>query len=99
MRVGMCSESKAHLISMKAAHKYSLLQKALSTGPTRDDKHSIVPRPHQKPNKLFGKRLFFSKNQSRRTLIMYSTILHKAEDKAIGRNAVGEVLGLGMGMT
>jgi len=29
---------------------------------------------------------------------MYSTILHYAEDKVIGRNAVGEVLGLGMGM-
>ncbi|KAL4154348.1 hypothetical protein QTP88_000227 [Uroleucon formosanum] len=28
---------------------------------------------------------------------MYSTVLHNAEDKAIGRKAVGEVLGLGMG--
>jgi hypothetical protein len=30
---------------------------------------------------------------------MYSTVLHNAEDKAIGRNAVGEVLSLGMGIT
>jgi len=59
----------------------------------------MVPWPRRKPNKLLGMRLFFSKNQSRRILIMYSTVLHKAEDKAIGRNAVGEVLGLGMGMT
>lgn len=58
----------------------------------------MVPSPCRKPNKLFGMRLFFSKNQSRRNLIMYSTILHYAEDKVIGRNAVGEVLGLGMGM-
>ncbi|KAL4154323.1 hypothetical protein QTP88_000202 [Uroleucon formosanum] len=42
-------------------------------------------------------RLIFSKNQSRRILIMYSTVLHNAEDKAIGRKAVREVLGLGMG--
>lgn len=63
-----------------------------------ENRHSRLPLPLRKANKLSNKIAFDSSHQSRRDLSMRSKILHKAEDKAIGRKEVEE-LDLGIGMT
>ena len=57
-----------------------------------------MPLPLQKANKLLDRISFDSSHQSRRVLSTCSKILHKAEDKTIGRKEVEE-LDLGIGIT
>ena len=62
------------------------------------ERHSIVPIPFLKAKRLDGKMELCSSHQSSRDFNIDSKILHKAEDRAMGRKEVFE-LGLGIGMT
>jgi hypothetical protein len=61
-------------------------------------RHSSVPLPFLKANKFIERIELCSSHQSSRFIKINSIILHNAEDKAMGLNAL-LALALGIGMT
>lgn len=98
MRVRILTESKAPRISTKLATKNSLLLKEWYMFSMNDERHSIVPLPFLKAKRLSGRKELDSNHKSSLDLSMYSKILHKGEERVIGRNELLEFC-LSMGMT
>lgn len=97
-KVGILTESNAPRMSTKVATKNSLSLKEWYILPIKVERHSIVPIPFLNAKRFEGKIELCSNHQSSRVLSIYSKVLHRAEERAIGRKEVLE-FGLGIGIT